>query len=317
MRNRLRPAGLAARAAQANGSSGKHRANVEQYARANVDLPTTYNHLRKRERCFGFEGRRRTAPAAPSASNWTHPQWRAWQDHLRKTTGKGSPHDTRLRLDLPEPLAARPSGGAMRYRHRYRIERRLLPAAWPWSGVAGRPHPRAAVRLRAAARRGGWRVVDHCIGVYGARVSRVLPHRPRPGAARPAGYSLVRLLLAAMTAYYNEIDPYAAQWLQQPHRRRTHRPGRCRRAINCRCSSRRPPGLRPVPLLRRHRRMVPTPFASPDGTTTDLFGPARCPCQPFSAAGKGGGGEDERHLWPHWFRLIRECRPAVVFGETC
>jgi site-specific DNA-cytosine methylase len=40
-----------------------------------------------------------------------------------------------------------------------------------------------------------------------------------------------------------------------------------------------------------------------------------CPCQPFSAAGKGEGGSDARHLWPHWFRLIRECRPAVVFGE--
>ncbi|WP_311768225.1 DNA cytosine methyltransferase [Burkholderia stagnalis] len=40
-----------------------------------------------------------------------------------------------------------------------------------------------------------------------------------------------------------------------------------------------------------------------------------CPCQPFSAAGKGGGFDDERHLWPHWHWLIAECRPAVVFGE--
>lgn len=40
-----------------------------------------------------------------------------------------------------------------------------------------------------------------------------------------------------------------------------------------------------------------------------------CPCQPFSAAGKRAGHADERHLWPAWFRLIRECRPAIVFGE--
>src|SRR5262245_33908021 len=40
-----------------------------------------------------------------------------------------------------------------------------------------------------------------------------------------------------------------------------------------------------------------------------------CPCQPFSAAGKRQGGADDRHLWPHWFRLIRECRPATIFGE--
>ena len=40
-----------------------------------------------------------------------------------------------------------------------------------------------------------------------------------------------------------------------------------------------------------------------------------CPCQPFSASGKCAGFADPRHLWPVWFRLIRECRPPVVFGE--
>jgi DNA (cytosine-5)-methyltransferase 1 len=40
-----------------------------------------------------------------------------------------------------------------------------------------------------------------------------------------------------------------------------------------------------------------------------------CPCQPFSAAGKGDGAADSRHLWPAWFRLIAECRPVAVFGE--
>jgi DNA (cytosine-5)-methyltransferase 1 len=40
-----------------------------------------------------------------------------------------------------------------------------------------------------------------------------------------------------------------------------------------------------------------------------------CPCQPFSSAGKGRGFGDERDLWPHFFRLIAECRPVAVFGE--
>jgi DNA (cytosine-5)-methyltransferase 1 len=40
-----------------------------------------------------------------------------------------------------------------------------------------------------------------------------------------------------------------------------------------------------------------------------------CPCQPFSAAGAGKAADDERHLWPVWFPLIAECRPAIVFGE--
>jgi len=39
------------------------------------------------------------------------------------------------------------------------------------------------------------------------------------------------------------------------------------------------------------------------------------PCQPFSTAGKRGGTSDERHLWPAWFWLIRQCRPSVLLGE--
>lgn len=39
------------------------------------------------------------------------------------------------------------------------------------------------------------------------------------------------------------------------------------------------------------------------------------PCQPWSVAGRGKGVEDERHLWPAWFRLIRQCSPPAVFGE--
>lgn len=40
-----------------------------------------------------------------------------------------------------------------------------------------------------------------------------------------------------------------------------------------------------------------------------------CPCQPFSSAGRRQGSADERHLWPAFFNLIAECRPATIFGE--
>jgi len=40
-----------------------------------------------------------------------------------------------------------------------------------------------------------------------------------------------------------------------------------------------------------------------------------CPCQPFSAAGKGAGFADERHLWPAFHHLISQCRPDIVLGE--
>lgn len=42
---------------------------------------------------------------------------------------------------------------------------------------------------------------------------------------------------------------------------------------------------------------------------------ASCPCQPYSSAGKRLGNKDPRNLWPVFFKLARQCRPDVMFGE--
>lgn len=40
-----------------------------------------------------------------------------------------------------------------------------------------------------------------------------------------------------------------------------------------------------------------------------------CPCQPWSVAGKRKRWSDSRHVWPDWYGLIKERRPATIFGE--
>lgn len=40
------------------------------------------------------------------------------------------------------------------------------------------------------------------------------------------------------------------------------------------------------------------------------------PCQPYSAAGKRLGKEDDRHLWPSMLRAIREIQPTYIVAEN-
>ena len=117
-----------------------------------------------------------------------------------------------------------------------------------------------------------------------------------------------------MRSYYNELDPSAAAWLREliaagliPYGDVDERsiedvkPGDLRGYRQCHFFA-------GIGGWSHALALAGWPADRPVWTGS-------CPCQPFSAAGKGAGFDDQRHLWPAFFHLIRECKPTAVFGE--
>ena len=116
-----------------------------------------------------------------------------------------------------------------------------------------------------------------------------------------------------MLAYYNDSDPYCAQWLRNliaagllPLGDVDERP----------IEEVQPEDVRDYRQCHWFGGLGGWPLALQiAGWGDEPIWTGSCPCQPFSVAGKRAGALDPRHLWPHFYRLIRASRPPVVFGE--
>jgi DNA (cytosine-5)-methyltransferase 1 len=119
-----------------------------------------------------------------------------------------------------------------------------------------------------------------------------------------------------MGAYYNENDPYCAQWLRNLITVGQIAPGEVdeRSIADIQASDLR--GFAQchffagIGIWSYALRLAGWADDRPIWTGS-------CPCQPFSSASRGRtlGVDDERHLWPVWHELIAECSPDTVLGE--
>ena len=114
--------------------------------------------------------------------------------------------------------------------------------------------------------------------------------------------------------YYNEYDKHAAAWLRELIAQKLIPAGEVdeRSILDV-----QPDDLRPFTQCHFFAGIGGWPYALRLAgiPATRRLWTGSCPCQPFSTAGQQKGQEDERHLWPAFFNLIRECRPPTIFGE--
>lgn len=118
------------------------------------------------------------------------------------------------------------------------------------------------------------------------------------------------------SAYYNEIEPYAAQWLRNLIDAGLIAPGDVdeRSILDV-----HPDDLRGYTQCHFFAGVGVWSYALRRAGWADNrpVWTGSCPCQPFSSAGKRAGFADERNLWPAWFHLVTEAKPSAVpvFGE--
>lgn len=117
-----------------------------------------------------------------------------------------------------------------------------------------------------------------------------------------------------MTAYYNDFDPQVCDWLEELIRR-----GHIAQGVVDRRSilDVAPADLRGFTQCHFFAGVGGWSYALRLAGWQDSWPvwTGSPPCQPFSAAGRQLGQNDERHLAPHFAELIAACRPPILFGE--
>ena len=119
---------------------------------------------------------------------------------------------------------------------------------------------------------------------------------------------------ALPTAFFNDVDGYAASWTRNLIKAGELAPGVVdERSIR----DLKPADVAGYRQFHAFSGIGVWSRALRDAGWPDDFNvwSGSCPCVPFSSAGRKRGFSDEQHLWPEWFRLIESCRPSIVVGE--
>jgi len=114
--------------------------------------------------------------------------------------------------------------------------------------------------------------------------------------------------------YYNEFDPFAAEWLRELIKEGLIPEG----VVDERSITEVDPAdVREFTQCHFFAGIGGWSFAlALAGWPTDRpIWTGSPPCQPFSVAGNKKGKDDLRHLWPTFFSLINQCKPSAIAGE--
>ena len=120
-----------------------------------------------------------------------------------------------------------------------------------------------------------------------------------------------------MPVYYNEWEPFCAQWLRNLIKAGHLPDGEVDERSITEVSA---DDLRGFDQCHFFAGIGGWPYALRLAGWGDRpVWTASCPCQPYSVASVGYGGAqgqgDDRHLWPEVRRLAAERKPATIFGE--